>query len=229
MTPELLLAAQQHANACYPRESCGVVIDFEDEATYRPCGNLSACPNDVDFDPLDLATAEDAGRLIAYVHSHPDGPVIPSERDRASCEASGLPWFIVEAPGITWTRLDPGRSYEGRSFVFGVDDCWSLVREWYMWERGWIIPDFLRSMDFWKRGETPHLDHLEAAGFRYVLPHEMRPGDGMLFHVASRTVNHCAVFLGNGVMLHHLPGRLSRIDQVDGDWLGRLDRVVRHV
>lgn len=226
MTPYLLAAAQAHAAECYPRESCGVVIDVEGVGHYRPCRNLLTEPDSFDLNPDDLARAQDEGRLVAVVHSHPGGPVTPSELDRASCVHSMLPWFIVD--GTNWARIDPGLPYEGRRFVMGVDDCWSLAREWYAREKGLDMPDFTRVDKFWELGETPHLDHLAEAGFHPVAFQDMQPGDGILFRVISKQPNHCGVYVGNGGLLHHVPGRLSRVDQLDGNWLERMHQVVRH-
>ena len=228
MTPDILFDAQMHANACHPRESCGVVVEVDGAGRYFPCANQSTDPDTFDLNPFDLADAEDAGRLVAYVHSHPDGPVTPSPLDHYSCRASGRPWFVVEAPGFDWTRIDPSRPYEGRRFVMGVDDCWSLVREWYARERGLALPDFLRSDKFWERGETPHLDHLSEAGFLPIPANDTAPGDGLIFHVMSKTVNHCGVYIGGGRFLHHLPNRLSIVEEL-GPWLPRLSAVVRHI
>lgn len=223
MTPYLLAQARAHANHAYPFESAGVVIEVGGKAVYRGIASISTGPDQFDMDPDELAMAEDEGRLLGYIHSHPDGPVTPSEADRKGCNASGLPWWVIEYPGEGWTRLDPaGRKQEGRQFVMGVDDCWSLVREHFG-----ISRDFEREEEFWKRSETPHLLHMTAAGFAEVPRSEMQPGDVILFAVLGNLANHCAVYMGGGTMLHHLPGRLSRIDFIDGKWQSRITHVVR--
>ena len=47
-------------------------------------------------------------------------------------------------------------------------------------------------------------------------------GDALLFSIRGAGVpNHCAVYIGGGRVLHHLPGRLSREED-----LGPLNRAV---
>lgn len=209
MTPDLLLAAQIHASEEYPGESCGVIVGTPAGPFYHPCRNISQLPDECVWNPRDLARAEDDGELLGYVHSHPDAPAVPSLEDKRGCEASGRPWWIISQPGGHWRRIDPFRGLEGRPFVFGVDDCYSLVRDWYREALGLTLPDFVRRPYFWDEGETPHLDNLQRAGFELVHD-DLRIGDVLLLKIKSQTPNHCGVYVGRGDILHHLPGRLSR-------------------
>jgi cell wall-associated NlpC family hydrolase len=44
----------------------------------------------------------------------------------------------------------------------------------------------------------------------------------------SEVENHAAVYLGNGMMLHHLYGQLSRRERWDWPWQRRTTAIVRH-
>lgn len=229
MTPEILETARYFATLAYPHESVGLVVERGGSTAYIPCTNISDIPDTISVDPKDIIAAEDGGRIVGVVHSHTNGSVRPSETDIKSCTAWGVPWWIVDAQGSSWERVDPiGRKIEGRSFVMGVDDCWALAREWYGVNFGFTFSDYLRRDEFWKFGEVPHIDHYRDAGFIEVYGTPI-PGDGFLMAVGADSINHCAVYLGDGKILHHVTNRLSRIDLYDDKWQKRTRMVVRHV
>jgi len=51
----------------------------------------------------------------------------------------------------------------------------------------------------------------------------------LLMQINGKGLNHCAVFIGDGMVLHHLAGRLSSRD-IYGGWLQSVTgRRLRHV
>ena len=108
-------------------------------------------------------------------------------------------------------------------------DCYTLVQDWYRRVAKIELPDFEREDGFWTRGEHLYRDNLAAAGFEVVQTAEPWPGDGLLMRIDSREVdNHAAVYLGEGMMLHHLYGQLSRKERWDWPWQRRTTAIVRH-
>ncbi len=223
--------AIQHATQEMPREACGLLIVSKGKERYWPCRNLAVGSDQFVLDPNDYARAEDAGDILAVVHSHPNLPCWPSQADLVSCEASGLPWHIISAPAGLWHYLQP-TGYQaplvGREWSHGVLDCYSLIRDWYAREQGLQLPDFDRRDEWWLRGENLYLDHFREAGFVEIDPDDMEPGDGILMQVASPVTNHGGVYIGDNRIIHHVQGRLSSRDTYSGFWRSKTTHVLRH-
>ena len=209
MTPALVEAILAHGVQEAPREACGLLVwDGRFNATYAPCRNLAGAER-FEIHPEDWAAAEDTGKILGVVHTHPGGQAKPSQADLAGCEMSGLPWWIFDLAG-DWVRIVPSRwSVTGHPFAWGVQDCFTVVRDLFPG-----IPDLIRWPEFWNTADLFRSQAL-ACGFGLADGHTTK-GDVLLFAVQSRDLvpNHCAVYQGYGEIIHHLPGRLSRREQL---------------
>ena len=203
-----------HAKKEDPKESVGVLLNIKGKEKYFPCRNLSINQNQCFIlDPEDYVKADNLGEIIAIVHSHPITPPEPSEADRVSCEHSNLKWYIVNPKTETWGYCEPcgfKPPLRGRQWVWGLQDCYSLVRDWYKEEKNIELRD-------WKRPTTPEEFLLNPmfeqcawrTGFRELRSDEkLINGDLLFMSIGSPGLNHVAIFL-DGDVLHHLADRLS--------------------
>lgn len=242
MKPATMNAIYEHALAEYPRECCGLVIRIGRKEEYVRCRNIAADPlQNFVIDPKDFKNASVRGSVSAVVHSHPDASPQPSSADRAMSRAWTLPWVIVAV------HADPARpdtppyiggdyvltpdDYEvplrSREFVFGTQDCYTLVQDFYSREMGVTLPDFERKDLFWERGEELYLDNFEKAGFSEILAPTQK-GDLILMAIRSEVVNHAGIWLGeNDAMLHHPYNHLSERTVFGGYWLEHTRLYVR--
>ena len=207
-------AALVHAKDQDPKESCGLLLNIKGKEKYYPCENLSIT-NYQEFilNPEDYVKADNLGEIIGIVHSHPITPPTPSQADRISCEHSNLPWYIVNPKTEQWADLKPeGYRPElcGRPWVWGITDCWSLVRDWYKQEKNIELIDYERSMTPEEFLENPLFEkYAKNTGFRELANDEaLKKGDVLLMSILHPTLNHVAIFLGD-MVLHHLADRLS--------------------
>jgi len=206
--------ALEHAKQEDPKESCGLLLNIRGKEEYFPCRNLSMTAHQCFIiDPEDYVRADNTGDITAIVHSHPVTQPVASEADKISCEESNLPWHIVNPKTETWGYYEPcGYKPDliGQPWVWGVSDCWSLVRRYYKeklnielrdWERPTTPEEFINNPMFERCAE--------ATGFRELKNDEkLKNGDLLFMSILANGLNHVAIFL-DGDVLHHLTDRLS--------------------
>jgi proteasome lid subunit RPN8/RPN11 len=223
-----------HAARDFPREACGLLVIHKGRETYVPCRNIGVGTDQFVIHPEDYVRADRLGEIVGVFHSHPNLPAEPSQADKVACEASGLPWFILSFPSGQWHEMQPSgyiAPLVGRAWAHGVLDCYSVIRDWYRAERGIDLPNFDRFDEWWKRGQNLYLDNFGSAGFEAlgtVQSQDMEIGDVLLMQVASPVPNHAAIYLGDGLILHHLQGRLSSRDVYGGYWQKITTHILRH-
>ncbi|WP_321866765.1 C40 family peptidase [Paraburkholderia tropica] len=238
-------AIAAHAIAEYPRECVGLVVLVQGSETYMPCANWAATPSEqFVLAAKDYASAEDAGEIVALVHSHPGAAATPSAADKAVCEVSGIPVWVIVSVGVQgdgsigvedWFEFGPSNFIApliGRQFVHGVHDCYAIVRDWYRLERGVVLPDFERRDAWWDDGASSlYLNNYRRAGFVDVGQGAViEVGDVLLMQIRSKNnvPNHAGIYIGNGQFLHHMYGRLSGRAVWGGMWAQCLRTVLRY-
>tara|TARA_R100000773_G_scaffold25351_1_gene22151 strand:+ start:2288 stop:2989 length:702 start_codon:yes stop_codon:yes gene_type:complete len=206
--------ALAHAKEQDPKESCGLLIEIKGKEKYYPCKNLSNWSNQCFIiDPVDYAKAEDSGKILAVIHSHPTTQPIASQADMISCEDSNLPWHIVNPKTEQWGYYEPS-GYKapliGRHWVWGVTDCWALVRDWYKEKKGIILKDWDRPITPEEFIADPMFERCASdTGFRQLKPDEkLENGDLLFMSIMTSGLNHVAIFI-DGDVLHHLADRIS--------------------
>ena len=203
-----------HAKDQNPKESCGLLLNIRGKEKYYPCRNLSMTDHQCFIlDPEDYVKADNLGSIKAVIHSHPITSPSPSQADLVSCENSGLPWHIVNPNSETWGYCEP-TGYKvpliGRQWVWGVTDCWSLVRDWYKEEKDIELVDYERNITPEEFIKNPLFEkYAKNTGFIELEQGEaLQKGDVLLMSILHPTLNHVAIFLGD-MVLHHLADRLS--------------------
>ena len=206
--------ALNHAKIEDPKECVGLLLNIRGKEKYFPCRNLSMTAHQCFIiDPEDYVKADNTGEIKAIVHSHPVTPPFPSEADKLGCEQSKLPWHIVNPKTEQWGYYEPcgyKPPLKGRPWVWGVTDCWSLVRDFYKEEKVIELLDYERPVTPQEFNDVPLFErYAERTGFKELDPNEtLKNGDILLMSIMYNTLNHVAIFL-DGDVLHHLTDRLS--------------------
>jgi len=118
----------------------------------------------------------------------------------------------------------------GRPFNHGVQDCFSLARDFYKDNFDINIRNIARPDNWWNLGMNLYMDHFYEEGFRVIdcHPKDWLPADGFLIAMAAPVACHAAVYLGNNMILHHAVNRFSEVTPYSGLWRNNTVAVLRH-
>lgn len=239
LSGDVIKAAQLHALNEYPKEACGIVIDD----TYYPCENVAENPEkDFEISAKDIMRISSIGVIKAIIHSHPNALAAPTATDMTGQINSGVVWGIISTDGerasepFLWGDQLPIEPIIGREFVHGIRDCFSLIRDCFrlgkteLAKQGveeWpydpvVFPVYPRDDEWWNNGQDLYSENFSKIGWKEITREEVRAGDAFMLKVKSDKLNHAGLYIGNNIILHHLPTRLSRREPV-GIWARSAD------
>ena len=207
-----------------PQESCGFVVLVGGEKVFIPCENVAEDKeNHFEITPEDYINTSEKGEIVALVHSHPQGEPKLSLSDLQAQLYSQLDFWLVCDEKI---HISPKIPFLiGREFNHGEVDCYTLFRDFYRLS-GYEMPNFEREDYWWEDGKNLYLDNIEKQGFEQV--NEPQIGDVILISVGANVPNHAAIYVGEQMVLHHAPKRLSKRDLYDGYWLKHTHSIWRN-
>lgn len=109
----------------------------------------------------------------------------------------------------------------GKKFLMGKDDCYSMLMRMYKDNLNIELTNYARADDWWLYDDVDHyVEKYKREGF-YLIDEpnleDLRPFDVFLIAIPDprkmdKTVtNHCAIYLGDGEVIHHRYGTLSNV------------------
>ena len=238
-TTDLEAIMRQEGMANYPNEACGLVVAANGRPHIIICQNTAEDPRtNFRIHPHEYIEAAKQGEVLGVWHTHVDVPPNPSDMDVAGCNASALPWYILSVwnthEGLRCTPIhsmyprETDITYEGRTYLFGVSDCYTLVRDYYQNEFRITLGEYPRVERFWEKGLDFFANGYEEQGFELLIDKEPQIGDLFIMQVGSKLPNHIGIYVGDDRMLHHCQGRLSRVDTYGGMWAKHTSHHLRH-
>lgn len=222
-------AIANHAHGASPEEACGVVINGKAIALTNTHPSPSRA---FAIAASDYAAMDELGEIEAVYHSHPAGSVNGfSADDIASCKQSNVPWIVFVNKSGDFYYADPtgNAPYEGRQWIYGIHDCYALLRDFYGREFGIALDDFPRGREGeWETDEWRMFEqHYASQGF-VVVDRAERKGDFLLMQIGAPSPNHAGVLLEDGTFYHHLINRRSERAVYGGYWAKITTKVLRH-
>lgn len=110
-------------------------------------------------------------------------------------------------------RYFENREYEGRPFLHGLFDCYTLVRDYYKRNFQIFLPtNIQRDWEWWNKGQNLYLENAKDCSF--IESNDIQKHDVLIMNINSPVPNHAAIYLGEGKILHHMSGRFSTIQNL---------------
>lgn len=126
----------------------------------------------------------------------------------------------------------------GREFVMGKYDCYDILRQFYLDNLSIELTNYARHNDWWLEQDSDfYINNYKNEGFRLLEDaqlSDLRPFDVMLIAIPDsrnlKTVktNHCAIYLGEGKILHHRLGHRSEAIEYRASMRNLTTHIIRH-
>lgn len=226
---EIKQAIANHAREVFPQEACGFVVNGK----IIKCKNHHPLPlSNFAIAAKDYANAEQLGTIEAIYHSHPEGLNGFSLRDVQSCKQSNVPWIVFNGKTGDFFYANPSgnAAYEGRQWIYGIHDCYAILKDFYQREFAIVLDDFPRGEELeWEKDEWRMFErHYEQQGF-VPIDKPANKGDFLLMQVGAPSPNHAGVIAGDGwSFYHHLMNRRSEKTVYGGYWAKITTKILRH-
>jgi len=236
LTLQQTKAIKNHAVECYPEEMCGLIV----RGDFIPMANLHKNPKE-NFTISELDMFAYLGEIDAIVHSHcydRAKPTMldirtPSVEDIIGQKASGIPWFIVGTEGENLTEpvilpRESNNTYLGRPFIWFINDCYTIIQDYYEFELGITLREHRHDIDFKDIRKLDKLfkDDIIKYGFEATTDiSDMQNGDLLLLDNTLATQSHLGIY-HNGEIIHQ--------DEVSvsvpfATFIGRIHKVLKYV
>lgn len=220
-------------------EICGYIYYTPDNKLHLyPGRNIAINPYDqFEIDPVDYIQCDNMGVIVGVYHSHPGSEETFSEADIEYIQEIGVPLYLYTVGTGKWQEYIPPTheiDLVGLPFIWGLYDCYSIIRNGLRQRCGVFIGDYDRIETFGRDESSKSLvlDHLALEGGQ-VIGHGrkdinlLRPNDIIIFNSRALPI-HFGLYEGNSMFIHHPENVLSNRQQLNDSWLNRINLIVRH-
>jgi proteasome lid subunit RPN8/RPN11 len=240
MNAEIKAKVKEHAIKDSPYEACGfVVVNGLGEAIVMPCENQARNKRGMFvIDPRKHLEAERLGHIAAFYHSHADAEMIRPEAARFSREdldisyETCLPALLYTHPNDTWHFNLPATFTPspllGRPFVWGVWDCYTLVRDYFLLNKKTVMGSYFPPENPSASSDFGYETLSKNENFHEIPLSEARKDDVLLLKVKSDFINHCLIYQGNNEFLHQPAFKLSSKGVLDDRYQKYVVKTLRY-
>jgi len=219
-----------YTQECAPEEACGLIAAGQ----FWPCKNIHSDPlSSFAIDAASYARVDELNTGVeAVFHSHPRADNKFSMNDIKACKELGVPWVMYCAAFNQWHYMDPiNAPYLQRPWIYGIYDCYGLVKDYYKNEFDIELDDYERGCEFeWESSEWRMFEkNFSSQGFEEISSN-LNKGDILLMQLQSNFPNHVGIIHDSkrGIFYQHLFDRLSEANIYGGYWQKHTNKILRH-
>lgn len=242
LTEEIKQEIIRHADTSN-NEVCGVIFYLNGQLMVQRKENLINSATEF------MMKVDENKDIAAYYHSHIDFDSI-SQADQIVSERLGLPCVVYNKQSGSFYIYSPNGNkiqYTGRPFLLGFADCLWLVKDYYkhnlninfipepevlktyvnkeeynflMTKRFTDEAEYVKDNDFLKK-------YFEANDFREVK--DIKKNDVLIMRTKAYNFPiHCAIYIGEGKILHHPGDAISTIERLSNEYKKWVIYIMRH-
>lgn len=227
---------KNHAIKENPYECCGLLIESGNYIHPYSCRNMADDKvNNFSLSPYDYLNADGAGKIIGFYHSHclETQPNEFTLLDKLNSINHKLPLVLYYLPKDEFKIFNEKNflyNYIGRPFEYNVNDCLSLVEEFYSKEFNIIFPTNNRNESWNTENPFRILENIENYGFVEIKNKEsLKFGDIILINdKENKHPIHLMIYVDNNQILHQRPAAYSTIEQYNDLYKKQTYNIIRH-
>lgn len=192
-------------------EICGIIYNNN----LFPCQNISSnSKNHFLISPIDYLKASYKGKIEYIYHSHRQNPEF-SELDKIilyNQKLRGIMYCKNEDSFHYFLPESYNNKYVGREFEIGVNDCLTLVSDYYKNELNIMLPEIKREDGWYKTNPNMFNENLPP-NFKKIPLEKAEKGNIVVFDMLKNEMPcHFGIYLDNDILLHHPRNKLSTIE-----------------
>lgn len=171
----------------------------------------------------------DYGEIKYIVHSHINGKG-PSFVDKINCNNTKIDYIIYDILNNEFYYLKPKNiNYLNLPFEIGVNDCYSLVRNFYYHELDIQLHDYSRNESWFTENKFIFDGNFKNEDFYVIDIKDLQEFDCILFALSSKNEsNHIGIYLGNNIFLHHPRNKNSQLQELNDVYKRKIKYAIRH-
>jgi cell wall-associated NlpC family hydrolase len=116
----------------------------------------------------------------------------------------------------------------GMEYIPGKQDCYSIVRRYFADNYDLNLRNYARPDRFWEDSSLDLYQMFVLEGARPVHDDSIEIGDVILVSLLTPFAAHACIVVGDNLILHHPPGKLSCVEPFRPRWQSRALNTIRH-